>query len=1066
MSMRSLQAVHDCLDVLSNSYVASVFHPAPMTRFSKYVSCLRAFLKATVPAVLLMTQVAIAQQSKSTGISIAGKPSGGADRKYAFMNANNIAVKIFNYGSIAPGIGLSRHVDNFVWNGLGDLFTAGPVVGAEVKDASGRPIHILSDGINDVYARDVNPLNNSNIYGWEPLPGCANPNQGFIATSDNPESWPSEWTSWPGLQGAGKILGKKEAYYVMDDRDNSEFQYFPFPGDSVKRGLGLEVEGRIYQFDDPDFSDVLFTLYTIANVSPKLLPKVTAGFYIDVDVGGGYPIFTAESQDDLGFFDAQHDLVYFWDNDGIGNYGLRTHYTGVMLIETPGNPNDGIDNDGDGIVDESQSNGIDDDGDWDPGTDDVGMDGIAGTHDPGEGDGVPTAGIRLLDGRIDPLHPGEPNFEMRDREESDELGLTSFVAWTWGDQDFNLSTDSIAWNHMHHGLINAVPQITDIASLFSSGDFSLAPGFSTHFTSAFVAAWDLNGVLRVVDKISDQYDSRFYTGEGGNKSLAMHIDAPLDGQSVGGDVQVRWTSSGIVKDRLVDIWFSNSYLPSWNLLAHDLPDNGLYAWDTKSLRDGSWYKLRVVGKKNGDRGFDISRDYFTINNPGNGAPDIFLLNQFRPIPVHDTLMLHWAAGDPDGDFLLFRIQMSSDGGATFASVDSVTNTHEYLLDTHKLPNSYSTVIRLEAFDGAVSSYSQSTSFVLMNTYVQIKDSAITHPSGHATGLVRPIVIDSSALTGHSYQVSFDSAGGALYYSVRDLSLNQLRIHHQLLGAFTGGGTYFDGMRIGFRAEKLDIDSAQSGFVNSSTTNLTANVAYPTLGVTKLAPIDVKVVFNAMDTTIDGKYLFPGDTLFDVNLSKKVIAPFRITNMADNFPLEAVVTENQFSAAKRWDPGEKIDIRTPLEYRSVLSNIAMELRFDPPVDPLIKPSIKGGEIFIGRMKRPFTTEDVYEFVASKSNTGPMRVRNAEGVPVTFSLDQNYPNPFNPCTNIRFAIAESRLVRLAVFDLLGREVATLLYENLPPGNYSVQWDGTNFSSGVYVYRLQTGNFVATKKMILLK
>src|SRR5450759_1457127 len=237
-------------------------------------------------------------------------PLSQVDRKYAFMNGNNISVNIYNYGAIAPGLGLLRHVNNFVWNGLGDLYTACPVVGAEVQDATGHVVRIVSDAINDVYAKDVNPLNNSILYGWEPLPGYANPDQELIATSDNPGSWPAGWTLWPGLTGPGKVLGKKEAFYVMDDRANSEFWYYPFPADSSRRGLGLEVEGRIYQFDDPDMSGVLFALYTLKNVSPKPLNKVVAGFYIDVDVGGGYPIYTMESQDDLASIDSTHNIVY------------------------------------------------------------------------------------------------------------------------------------------------------------------------------------------------------------------------------------------------------------------------------------------------------------------------------------------------------------------------------------------------------------------------------------------------------------------------------------------------------------------------------------------------------------------------------------------------------------------------------------------------------------------------------------------------------------------------------------------------------------------------------------
>ena len=94
-----------------------------------------------------------------------------------------------------------------------------------------------------------------------------------------------------------------------------------------------------------------------------------------------------------------------------------------------------------------------------------------------------------------------------------------------------------------------------------------------------------------------------------------------------------------------------------------------------------------------------------------------------------------------------------------------------------------------------------------------------------------------------------------------------------------------------------------------------------------------------------------------------------------------------------------------------------------------------------------------------------------IPKQFSMSQNYPNPFNPNTKIKFDIPanvkrETSNVRLIIFDILGREVAKLVDQRLQPGSYSVDWDASNYPSGVYFYRIQTDNFTETKKMILLK
>ncbi len=90
----------------------------------------------------------------------------------------------------------------------------------------------------------------------------------------------------------------------------------------------------------------------------------------------------------------------------------------------------------------------------------------------------------------------------------------------------------------------------------------------------------------------------------------------------------------------------------------------------------------------------------------------------------------------------------------------------------------------------------------------------------------------------------------------------------------------------------------------------------------------------------------------------------------------------------------------------------------------------------------------------------------GVPIDFRLYQSYPNPFNPATKIQFDIPKVTDVSLIVYDVLGREVARLVDESKPPGHYEIVWDGSRLASGVYFYRLHTTNFIAVKKMLLVR
>ena len=90
----------------------------------------------------------------------------------------------------------------------------------------------------------------------------------------------------------------------------------------------------------------------------------------------------------------------------------------------------------------------------------------------------------------------------------------------------------------------------------------------------------------------------------------------------------------------------------------------------------------------------------------------------------------------------------------------------------------------------------------------------------------------------------------------------------------------------------------------------------------------------------------------------------------------------------------------------------------------------------------------------------------GIPEVYALSQNYPNPFNPSTVINFSIPESGLVTLKIYNVLGQEVVELVNDVKSAGSYEVTFDASNLTSGMYVYTITSGNYSATKKMMLLK
>lgn len=89
-----------------------------------------------------------------------------------------------------------------------------------------------------------------------------------------------------------------------------------------------------------------------------------------------------------------------------------------------------------------------------------------------------------------------------------------------------------------------------------------------------------------------------------------------------------------------------------------------------------------------------------------------------------------------------------------------------------------------------------------------------------------------------------------------------------------------------------------------------------------------------------------------------------------------------------------------------------------------------------------------------------------IPMEYQMYQNYPNPFNPSTNIKFEIPKSSVTKLIVYDITGKELGLLLNEKLEAGTYEYNWNAAEYSSGVYFYRVESGNFTATKRMLLVK
>lgn len=522
---------------------------------------------------------------KTTSVNSFYKTAGHKDRKHYLMNANRVITEVYNYGGIAPGPDRIVNVNNGVWRGSSYIFQFCPLFAGSVPDNndSTKRLHIVSDGLWDYPAyREVNPTGDT-LWAFQPLPGYADPDQEFIASNPaadknkdgRPDSWPIEWYNptlgkyvWPGYLEQDATNADLELFWAMDDRDNREFNYFPFPAEPQRRGLGLQVDGRALQWSNTLAENSIFFVYTATNVSSKNIDSIYFGLYGDCDVGGA----SSEVSDDNGLFvppynyDGNHDvsnipvyarsLVYLWDSDGVGYLGITLGYVSGKFLESPGSAGDNFDNDGDGMIDERQNDGIDNDGDWNPNVDDVGVDGIANTLDTGEGDGIPTAGSKLPSGARDPLYPGEPNFELTDLDESDQLGLTSFNSWTWASE--KVSNDESIYNRLRPGNFGEIQQNSDIVFVFGSGPISLNAFEIKTISMGILFGQDLDDLLTTAETVQRIYNAnyRFYKPPAkpevvavpGDKKVTLFWDAkseqskdPLTGKDFEGYVIYRST---------------------------------------------------------------------------------------------------------------------------------------------------------------------------------------------------------------------------------------------------------------------------------------------------------------------------------------------------------------------------------------------------------------------------------------------------------------------------------------------------------------------------------------------
>lgn len=477
-------------------------------------------LNAVLVALVLAAAFAPVASSQVNQSGVYVNPTPGVREWRARLNANGNQVEsiVTNTGSV--GTGNSSINQAGVWpkgTGHGHLHAMSGLVASRVPNTAGEPTVVASDGYEDANSGPLAETDGLVEWKFQPKPGyfrreAARPE---IANSLNEGSWPATWPGrpaewdgqWNGFFGLNQFNADQEIYYVMDDWTNREFQVFPFgPSQPLLRGLGLQIDVRLFQWSQALAKDILFMQYGVSNAGNLVFTDrlgdnpMFFGGYTDTNPSG------AGASDDAAAFNKQVDVVYGWSLSGQGTWvqfpEIPPGWVGWKFLESPSISNDGVDNDDDGLIDESRDNpagslimgscGIygpaiehwegDEDCDWIADIDDKGSDGIGPDEDGYPG---PDADGTEGNGRPD---QGEPNFGRLDKDESDQVGLTSFNAPLFGVVD--VKDEPALWRRLQPGFFDVPQQGVNQIWIFSSGPFGLQPGRTERFSTSFI--WGAN----------------------------------------------------------------------------------------------------------------------------------------------------------------------------------------------------------------------------------------------------------------------------------------------------------------------------------------------------------------------------------------------------------------------------------------------------------------------------------------------------------------------------------------------------------------------------------------------
>ncbi len=978
-------------------------------------------------------------------------------RRQGIMDGNQVRTLYYNNGEVAK----YQAKPSLEWpKGSGHQYLDGVsvLIAAQITAPGNKQvIHPLETSYREEMPTD--PVTGK-IWGMEPVPGYMNPSSQVKTPAVNrdpstfPPAWPialgvdSKWNGyWYGYFGRGVMNADFETFFVVDDSKDGKYKrepysYYPIAADSARGGLGLRVEVRGFQWSHVLAEDVIFWHYDIVNISDRDYDSTCFGFYSDPGVGG-----ESSGNDDASYSTAL-DLCYAWDHLGKGDpaYGVwKSGYYGYAYLESPGNPYDGIDNDEDGLTDERRDDKVDNNKNWigyedinkngawdvgEPMNNDMGRDGV-GPFDPqylgpdaGEADGLPTN--------------GEPNFDETDKDESDQIGLTSVSLTPLADKGPNgvwPKNNEVVWRKMIGGFVDTSIVNSNISIVFSSGPFPLKKSRRERYSMALIMGNDLDQV--VFNKVTVQaiYNANYNFSK---PPLTPHLTA------VAGDKKVFLYWDNIAEES------RNPFLK----YKRDFEGYTVYRSQEAEFND-----VKTITDSKGEPKYYKPIAQFDLIDTVFKGPD--------PVGINGA---HFWRGAETGLQHSFVDSTVKNGVKYYYAVCSY-NQGDPNYGTLGLQPTECTKIITEDVNGTLKFADINTAIVVPNAstagYIPAgftgNLSRVTN--GIGTGSMRVEIVNPNLITsGTEYKVGFEADGSVPKYTTKTFSVYRTTgsktdtvLRSIKIGDATGGKSSlpFDGMTIALTNPAIVNIDTSGWTVGRATIVLSpsADSSFASLNVRWPGDYELKFTAGIADTS-------NGD--LDPVSYPPVPVNFTITNTTFGYRCKFLIADGD--ADGKFSNGDVLKI---LEFTDNGANIYLPWkltygvpRFGQPVLPV------DGDKFIIRTTKPFMTGDYFTFKTKASSTDPAMTK------ATLSRIDVVPNPYigaaswEPKTIYQTGRGERKVdfinlpaqCTIRIFTVSGGLVKTL-HKDSGPTNGALSWnlvseDGTDVAYGLYIYHVDAG------------